>query len=237
MADEPSKRSIEWKDVAIFLPVMGSALAVSYEIGVFMPIGMSAFGLFSLTEHLLWSLPAIPLLVGMPIAVFVADALFNLINHKIRKTHRGPREGRKIRLKLRAISIFSFAFASMFVGLAVYFREAFWIAMSLPPYGIALALISPKKMFTRRNLVGGVAVTLIVLAMAQGLDGTRIGLGRACPATFVVDGSPLQATLIRAGERGLLLYDRPTQKFSFLKWDAFKRVDWSRFSLKRPRAC
>jgi hypothetical protein len=40
------------KDFIIYIPLVQSALAVSWEIGSFVPIGGSAFGTFSLTEHI-----------------------------------------------------------------------------------------------------------------------------------------------------------------------------------------
>jgi hypothetical protein len=60
MVESPKPSSIQVKDYIVVVPTLGTALAISWEVGSFLPIGGIAFGAFSLTEHLVFALQALP---------------------------------------------------------------------------------------------------------------------------------------------------------------------------------
>jgi hypothetical protein len=45
---------------------------------------------------------------------------------------------------------------------------------------------------------------------------------------IVVDGKDREVELLRAGERGILVFERASQKLLFAKWESIKGLDWSR---------
>ncbi|MBR0876891.1 hypothetical protein JQ608_06705 [Bradyrhizobium liaoningense] len=241
MSEKPNKQDtkIEWKDVAIFLPLMGSALAISFEFGSFLPIGMGAFGMFSLSEHVLWSLTAMPFLLGPPLAIFSTNAIMAIFANPIGRTIvRHTKTGRNARRVIAVFVLVLLLIASGMMGLAMRNGQGLFMTVALGVYAFAVAMMSPKSLLTRRNIVGGAIVLAIVAAMAQGWDQTRIGLDHGCPANFVFEGNTNRsAILVRAGERGILLYDRPPQRFSFSKWDGLLKLDWQRLSMRHTPVC
>jgi hypothetical protein len=75
-----SRNAFELKDAALFLPLLGSLLAITYEIGSFWPLGGAAsFGLFSLSEHLLWAFPAIPTVFSILVGGLIADMTTDIL--------------------------------------------------------------------------------------------------------------------------------------------------------------
>src|SRR4051794_32207120 len=48
------KLKLELKDWLVLVPAIGTGLALTYQAGSFIPLGGAAFGLFSLTDHLIW---------------------------------------------------------------------------------------------------------------------------------------------------------------------------------------
>jgi hypothetical protein len=57
------------KDLAILIPLVGIVLAVTYDVGFFYGIGIEYFTLFSLQEHILFALQAIPTAFALAFAV------------------------------------------------------------------------------------------------------------------------------------------------------------------------
>ena len=108
--------------------------------------------------------------------------------------------------------------------------------------GILSAIILALRFFpTTRSIFRLLALppfaicALLFSAMGVGIDGTRAILnheGNQFEIDAVINGNPVKTTLVRSGERGLLLYDRETQSFSLEKWDAVKHISWKRQSLK-----
>ena len=64
MFSRPEASGFGTKDALVALPFMGSAIAMSWEVGTFIPIsgvGGGTFGLFSLSEHLSFAIEALPI--------------------------------------------------------------------------------------------------------------------------------------------------------------------------------
>jgi hypothetical protein len=49
-----------WKDYLVILPVIGTVSAVTFDVGYFYGIDINLFTLFSLSEHVLFSIEALP---------------------------------------------------------------------------------------------------------------------------------------------------------------------------------
>lgn len=58
--DEERNRLSLSKDALVGIPIAGTALAISYGVGFFYGVGIDYFSFFSLNEHIVFSLQAIP---------------------------------------------------------------------------------------------------------------------------------------------------------------------------------
>ncbi|MBR0846984.1 hypothetical protein JQ543_04425 [Bradyrhizobium diazoefficiens] len=66
--------TISAKDLLVVVPVLASIVALSYEAGRFIPIGIDLFGIFPLTDHLAFAGGAIPLALLAALMVVGATA-------------------------------------------------------------------------------------------------------------------------------------------------------------------
>ena len=71
----PVTKQVELKDVAVIVPLIGSTLAISFEVGSFTPIIEGSFSLFSITEHIGFALSVLPIAIALS-AIVVPSALF-----------------------------------------------------------------------------------------------------------------------------------------------------------------
>ena len=53
------------KDFFVLSPIIGTALALIYDVGYFYGVGISYFTLFSLSEHIVFALPALPVALSL----------------------------------------------------------------------------------------------------------------------------------------------------------------------------
>jgi hypothetical protein len=57
----PPKADSEFsKEILVAVPVLGSAIAISYDVGYFYGLDIKLFTLFSIAEHIVFALEALP---------------------------------------------------------------------------------------------------------------------------------------------------------------------------------
>jgi hypothetical protein len=58
----PKKNTFEFtKEMLVFFPLVGTAIALFFDVGYFQAVDLDLFTLFSLSEHILFSIEALPL--------------------------------------------------------------------------------------------------------------------------------------------------------------------------------
>ena len=217
---------LDIKDLAVLVPLLGSGLAVTYEIGSFYPLGAIAFGLFSLSEHLLGALAAFPIVLALLGTSILAYWQFSIVTFRRSLRRRRPDEGRR---KKRINNLILFAL----VGLGAILvwagwknRSAFYIAVGLCSFGSASLAFLPRSTRIRLHILMLVVAFAFLLAGAVGVDHTRKALLSRCVAEFAFKDGVKSAVLVRSGERGILLYDPARNQFTFDKWDDLKSIGW-----------
>lgn len=236
MSTSPSDRNL-FKDALVFVPLAGTAFAVSYEVGSFLPLGRS-FGLFSLSEHLLFAFEPVPVALVAAIILFVGIAGTSEDPVWRRPRRRVKNMGRKLRVRIR-LAVWSFiSFGLAVLVLGVFQRSATAVAVGICLLVIAMGVASPRRVLLKKEISVPAAVCLVLLiTMAMGADTTRRNLDQSRPADFIIDGKMKNAVYVRSGERGLLTYDPLLNEFSFDKWDEVKKISWTRGSLVGQLFC
>jgi hypothetical protein len=58
-----------------YLSLLGGAIALTFDVGCFYAIGISFFTMFSLSEHILFSVQALPIVIVLLVIFVMAVAL------------------------------------------------------------------------------------------------------------------------------------------------------------------
>lgn len=133
MADQQNGFGL--RDALLAIPITGSAFAMAWEVGYFLPIGSAAFSFFSITEHLGFAVRALPLaLVFASLILFVvmfrsADRRRVLARYLAGK--RSERQGKRVRLTIRVALIIFFLIGGIALGAAIYVKSAAMFVYSL----------------------------------------------------------------------------------------------------------
>ena len=207
------------KELAIVIPIIGTAIAISYDVGYFHGIDIQLFTLFSVAEHILFALEAAPLAFGLAVGLiaFIGPGLDLIVGLKINAVGQNLEKTPRL-----VVTIGLLAIGIVGVGAAFYFRRFGFIAGLLS--GVATALFRiltiPRKVI---YLASGVLV--MATAFAMGHDNAR---------SFVFDGPAkhsiqlehevLAVKLIRSGDRGVLYYEPKSSQLNFLRWEDIKKL-------------
>jgi hypothetical protein len=82
-ANQSAGMNGEWllKDLAVVAPLIGSGFAFAYVVGYFSAFDISWFPFFSLSEHVVFALRALPVAIGMSVPLMIALRFAELRSH------------------------------------------------------------------------------------------------------------------------------------------------------------
>jgi hypothetical protein len=232
--DKPSAEEGRFsaREVLVFIPLLGSALALSYDVGYFTGLDIHLFTLFSVSEHITFALQALPLAIACAAgAVCGASIVHELL----------PDDGETDKRRPRWLT-FNRPFNPMTVASAVL--AAFSLFLHL--FGVA-AMMSAFFVFglvlrrTKRgpSTIGLLVAWLIFLAtfssFAFGYEVSYqyvstwkadwVMISAPSRVSILTDLQRIDAKLIRSGDRGVLFQDWRTGSILFLRWDTIKSIE------------
>jgi len=210
------------KDAFVLLPLIGTALAVIYDVGFFSGIGPAYFTVFSLSEHIIFALYFLPFAIIVT-AIFVLYVYFTGPWEAPETTRRAF--AKPNRLKLFAALLVSAPFAAW----AVY--HIFFDDPKLVPTFIAFTVsfvalvISINRSLLIKFVCGLLAATVCVFVVGYQV-GTRPARPVAQTATTIElkDGKQIPARIVRTGDRGILFFDATGAQLSLLRWDQVRQI-------------
>lgn len=226
-------------------------MALSWEVGSFLPIGGGSFMLFTLTEHLMFAAQALPATLVIA-SLFVVPFAFNKpidsITDKTLRRIEGPAippgagpaavlailkiQISRLRRWMIVLRMISLGFGMLIIYWGFHIRLAAIMVFGIGVAGAALLRESPPERSRQLPFFCWLLIASLGMAMAFGSDYSRLVLNND---RNIVDLKIRQvakrAVLVRSGERGVLLFEPQTQRFSVEKWDAVEGLDWERAPL------
>ena len=185
-------------------------------MGYFSAFDIDYFSLFSLSEHIVFALQALPAAIGLTMIAYVM--LVVPWGFSIKVTHP--------QFRWVLLSLLLVGFGALWLQLA-----AFGIIILAVFAALLLALLLQRP-------VGSIAMVLLVpsaLLTSWGFGHDWGSDKRFRPAHTHVVKTPtgdVEGTLIRAGERGLLFFFATTNPVGVVRWDSVQQITTKE---KKPR--
>jgi hypothetical protein len=226
MEDPKLSAPLALKDYFVFVPLAGSALAISWEIGSFYPISGAAFGAFSLAEHLAFALQAFPL--GYVIALG-ASILYSV------GTLRRARASFRSKARIKRLSVVLLLGLSLGASAALGLALGMWdsgahtipyitfVSLCLVSLVLLLLLASDLPPYTTSAWL---LLLAFFLAFSLGVDSTRIAIEKAPISVIETDTGKLEIRVLRANPSAIVGYDPTSSYFVLLKGDRVKQRAW-----------
>jgi hypothetical protein len=220
----------ELKGLAVLVPMISSAIAITYDVGFFAEIDIRFFTLFSLSEHVVFALQALP--VATVLALLIVST-FNLSwMRRMISLSMKPRKERGI------YPYFVIPLSLLIISMGVALIGVLSAAMLLAVVAFVICLRALNAFTPVRSLmIGVVCIGVLLVAFSMGRDFARFRLWFPQQMTHVKhsEGEAL-GILVRSGERGILFVDQKSRQIRFLRWDTIKEISTeSGTALNRPR--
>jgi hypothetical protein len=222
MTDEPIRRALDLKDAAVLAPLFATSVAISWEVGLFYVTG--GFYYFSLSEHLVYAVSALPLaLFFAAVFLLVTITFVPMIDRFI-----GGRRGFAVLLFVIgiALAIWAYPTASVF---------NFTIGM-LACLGSIIIGSTDLRRTDPQSLVF-LAILGAALPFATGVDlqvEAEKAAARGNVEMIKLKSGELRGTIMMAGERGLLVYQPSKETYIFIRSDDFLSAEYPSYDrLKR----
>lgn len=217
-------------------PLLASSLAITYDVGFFVEIGIGFFSFFSLSEHLVFALQSLPFAIP-PVAVLLFWfssgwlAYRHGYNDGVASIEGSAPKLSRLGSLLKSPWLRRLLFGIMcLAGIAEVWLGQYALAFML---GVLILYIqtSPdlhKAAWKSRSpvLMATCAGTALILSFLVGLQRAHAILKSESASEMIgVDDKPLPARLIRGGDKGILFFSLDSKKVRFLRWDAIKQIE------------
>jgi hypothetical protein len=238
---------MEFGKVAIIVvPVFAGSIAVCYDVGFFAGLDLRFFSFFSLSEHIVFSLQAIPFALPSALTLFALIAVswwgYKLVAALPAKTDSLVSKMNadelaaytaKVTRRVKAIKIMNPLVKAILLAFAI------WILLAGNYAGAYLFLVSevlawmifPTERIAASKTMqfavfGFLIVSTWITASLVGYgQATRIAQSAAPTEKITFDDQEIQANLVRGGDRGVLFVVFQTKKLRFLRWEAIKKIE------------
>ena len=225
-------------------PLLATSLAIFYDVGFFYAINPGFFTFFSVTEHLVFALQALPFalipalwVLTMAMMLFIGDRIIlktrqELIEQvpKMSPDERATmlqKATKKIRLTNwgflvtvvinLALAVFLIRIGSYAMALAAVFA-CFWVFLFDWPLN--------SMPFERRLLFGVVCLSVLWgMAFALGYERGEAVINSEPRETVTIGDDGIPSRLVRVGERGVLFVVSNEKKTRFARWDDVKSIE------------
>lgn len=218
------------KEYVFLVPLICSALALSFDVGYFWELDINFFTMFSLQEHLVFSLEVLP--TAISVAVLLVGTLAALqirgpIHRAMDKAYARYVSSRAPRWRL-IITMVVLLSCVIFLGFQIWFmiqREQY---LTVAVVAVAAGAILLGYVIPAHLRATAVTTYLFIVSMI----GAQFIGGRIAVSYRSVDKFPHKVTtsrvvfdakIVRSGERGILLYDRSNQLRLF-PWSDVKEI-------------
>jgi hypothetical protein len=212
-----SKDPFAVKDTVLMVPVFAISVAISWEVGKFSVTG--GFFFFSLSEHLISAISALPVALG--VALLTVGVLAT-----IKKRPDEPTAPWTKKQKARMVLL-----ATLF-GIACGVGAAWTNSLSLLILGTMAALmaiifgiLALERSDTLSVLSFVVMGALLPLAAASDFT-VSLDSPRETQSTIKLKSGSHYGVIIMAGERGILVFKRDTRTYLFLRADEVLNIEY-----------
>jgi hypothetical protein len=217
------------KDIIVLVPLLASSLAISWEVGRFIPTG--GFWFFALSEHFLAAMVALPIALTIILLLIVVFAIL------------GPLARRAVAGTSRRGNVTGFVITAvaMSANAAFDFYQSGTAIFSLYAFSLAVTLLLANEIWFQRRIASSLGLAAvfgmsITMSLASSADISRRELrnldstsNRLSVITTKSTGT-IKAYVVMAGERGILLYSPEKKRFIFQKSDDVQSIDWPTLS-------
>jgi hypothetical protein len=207
------------KEYLVALPLLGTTLAISYDVGYFSWLDFDLFNVFSVAEHIAFAMQLVPFIVGASMIMIISSIAESIL----KQGNTNKRHATLIALSALVVVVFAAVCFYIFEDKSLFL--AFCIGIGFVAILIViLTMIVPRIFFEENVIVLTAASLLAVSSLILGVDAARQTQNNRSYKYFVetTDDTEIPAKILRSGDRGLLILT--SRGVMLLPWNQVKLV-------------
>jgi hypothetical protein len=190
------------KEYLVVLPLFGTTLAVSFDVGYFGWLDFDLFNVFSVSEHIAFAMQLVPFIVVASMIMIVSSITESMLR-------RGQTNRRRTTLiALSGLVIVVFGSVCFYIFNATGVFMAFCIGVGFIAILLVILIMLVPRIFAEENiLVLAAASLLLVSSLVLGVDTARQSQNSHAYKYLIqtTDDGEITARILRSGDRGLLV--------------------------------
>jgi hypothetical protein len=238
MTEDANKTSNLWKDSYLaYIPLLGAAVAVTFDVGYFFALNLSFFTMFSLSEHILFAIQAFPIaLVVVLFSLIAAGILLSAfflerpppaasVNPK--KLHGVQRIAALVLLVLLVLALLSFVGYMLYstpiaipLAIEMFIGLGGWVFIN-DPYRRSFVAAATVLFFLTFSFFVGYIFAASAITTADPNNLFQFGIATINPK----NGAQIKGRIIRSGDRGVLIYEPISDRLRFLLWEGVSSIE------------
>jgi hypothetical protein len=206
------------KEYFVAAPLLGSALAVTFDVGYFSGIDINLFSIFTISEHLVFALEALPLGVVLAIGAFIAIRF----NEQIDRIVEEKLDSLKLwSLLVWVLILLIFTCGFLIIAYDYGFLQTCLVVMAAGALHAIWQFRPPKLL----SILFWNGVIVFGLAYSLGYDISRDYVRSSNPDQVIqTQDVETNVLLIRSGDKGVLFYNPKNKSIELMRWDAIKKI-------------
>jgi hypothetical protein len=233
--------------ISKFLPIAAAgsaAIGIAYDVGFFDGIDIKLFTIFSISEHILFSLETMPYtLACLMFTLIFSRVLVMVARHgDYKHTVATGRKAGLLYARFERVVLINSGFISCGVVFLIYmdvYSLAYGVTFILANMLLVLVLKELNNVVIAKLSLGGALVRVgvglyIVLFPTYYIMGHDDGASYVKKASkddiiathriMTVKGGNIEGRIIRTGDRGVLVLDVEDNNVKFIKWDVVDKI-------------
>jgi len=212
-------RDIGFEKAVLYTPLAVGVIAVCFDVGYFSAIDINLFTMFSLAEHLVFAMEALPIAL-----TFLLWLVFFVLFLMPISLGVGRRRGRIILQIFITLAVALSAF--LWWKYSIFFANA----VIIPTVAISMLFAPRLARYSAELRVAFPAAAVFILWLsvpfyAGHLMGYFYMFNDTVSHVVVTRNSSVPGKLVRAGERGILFVRKPGNTAVFMRWDGIYQVE------------
>jgi hypothetical protein len=241
MTEVADKTTSLWKDSYLaYIPLLGAAVAVTFDVGYFFALNWSFFTLFSLSEHILFAIQAFPIaLVVILLGLIGAGIILNAPSWPSPAAPVNPQTLHGIKLVGAYVILALLVLAPFSLFSYLLYSTPILTPLLIETFIFLGGLVFIPDPYKRVFIAATAVVFVLTFSFFVGYLFSASAIISADPNNFfqlevgtinLKNGATINGRIIRSGERGVLIYDQVSDRLRFLLWQGISSIE----ALPRP---
>lgn len=212
------------------IPFIAVTVALTFDVGTFYAVGIDFFTVFSLSEHIVFALEALPVAIVVLMIIVILFPGLSGSSSPAAKTSRLPLRNKYqyiIPIVLLGCGLISFVAYLIYDSYRTNAISALLMVFILIGFVPAIGIFYVAPKFKQAQILMSSILVCVVVSFSFGFAFGYGFFNREAISIVRLKSkeAPIEGRIIRSGEKGVLLYDRVSKLVRLERWETISSIE------------